>query len=381
VLLDFDAGKILIGHQTDRGFKIATSADVQLNPNSGSKLLVSLMGGGVSASLNGTAVLGQIYYSHVTGGDVGLIVNEGTSWFGEAEARTNDPSYVDGDDTLIAAQSVFGSIATPMPLTQDQLAPIAVEAYRRIGEVLSPEHMSIAFADLSFEIVDLPDDMLALVHGLRILVDGTAAGHGWFIDTTPQDDTEFRISREDGVLVAVPSSEAHGSIDLMTVLMHEIAHVFGFDHDTTSALMGSTLDTGTRVLPSTLLEGETAVSSPGDFDGNAIFAQSSQGPAALNASAQPGSAPASAPGMALFDLRSGKVELHPLPDAARPGTERAPANGEDFTVPATPLAIVFDTELEARKPKQDDTGKQDEGLLTFDLIRSPLTSGLGALVK
>jgi hypothetical protein len=79
-----------------------------------------------------------------------------------------------------------------------------------------------------------------------VWLDATAAGHGWFIDETPEDDSEFRAHGPDGVFQAKPNSEAAGAIDLLSVVTHELGHVLGLD---SHELLSPTLDTGLRVLP------------------------------------------------------------------------------------------------------------------------------------
>ena len=50
------------------------------------------------------------------------------------------------------------------------------------------------------------------------------------------------------MLTATPRSEAFGRMDLLTVVMHEIGHVLGFDHDDAAqyAVMRDELEAGTR---------------------------------------------------------------------------------------------------------------------------------------
>jgi hypothetical protein len=52
-----------------------------------------------------------------------------------------------------------------------------------------------------------------------IFIDADAAGYGWFVDETPEDDVEF----------ATADSEADGKMDLLTAVMHELGHVLGFE--------------------------------------------------------------------------------------------------------------------------------------------------------
>jgi hypothetical protein len=104
--------------------------------------------------------------------------------------------------------------------------------------------------EVSFKITDLDGLTLGNTIGTTVLIDIDAAGHGWFVDTTPYDDTEFRRQNTDSELLATASSSAFGDMDLLTVVMHEIGHVLGFEdldpEDHPHDLMSSTLTTGVR---------------------------------------------------------------------------------------------------------------------------------------
>jgi hypothetical protein len=87
-----------------------------------------------------------------------------------------------------------------------------------------------------------------------LLIDSTAAGRGWFVDTTPAVHEEFTQSGTSEELVATssPNNPAYGRIDLLTVVMHELGHVLGLDHDDPTVdaqdLMSATLAPGVRHL-------------------------------------------------------------------------------------------------------------------------------------
>src|SRR5262249_41538995 len=86
---------------------------------------------------------------------------------------------------------------------------------------------------------DLPGATLGLASGQTIWLDGNAAGWGWFVDRTPWEDSEFTTPGDQG---------EQGRMDLLTVLMHELGHVLGLDHDA-GGVMAETLSPGTRLLP------------------------------------------------------------------------------------------------------------------------------------
>jgi uncharacterized repeat protein (TIGR01451 family) len=106
----------------------------------------------------------------------------------------------------------------------------------------------------TLEIADLKSDKLALTTSTKIQLDGDAAGYGWFVDPTPQDDSKFALPIFDREFQADLESDAFGHIDLLTVLMHAYGAVAGIEEskavDTMQAwLMKSWLPTGVRRVP------------------------------------------------------------------------------------------------------------------------------------
>jgi len=81
-----------------------------------------------------------------------------------------------------------------------------------------------------------------MASGNTIYLDVNAAGWGWFLDATPHDDSEFTTPGNQG---------EQNHMDLLTVLMHEMGHVLGLDHDA-RGVMQETLAPGTRLSPSLL---------------------------------------------------------------------------------------------------------------------------------
>ncbi len=132
-------------------------------------------------------------------------------------------------------------------LTNAQLQPIITEALHRWEQLVGD---STALQGVTFQISNTQDaDDLGETYGSTVIINPTAAGHGWFVDPTPADDTEF-VASATGELLATSGSAA-GRMDLLTVVMHELGHVQGVeyvnhDHD----LMSIALSVGVRRLPS-----------------------------------------------------------------------------------------------------------------------------------
>jgi hypothetical protein len=142
-------------------------------------------------------------------------------------------------------------------LTYDQLDAIIEEAKDRWAESLGTNVIGQAALDqVTFQIVNFGDLTLGKAIGAAVLIDLDAAGWGWFVDTTPVNDVEFGLSLSDIEKMALATSPAFGRMDLLTVVMHELGHVLGYqDLDSSSdTLMAGTLDAGTRRLSDSTAE-------------------------------------------------------------------------------------------------------------------------------
>jgi hypothetical protein len=82
----------------------------------------------------------------------------------------------------------------------------------------------------------------------RVVVDVSAAGNGWYVDTTPGSDSEFDWSG--AVMQARAGSAAAGRMDLLTVVLHEMGHFAGWGELDPAThpddLMALTLGAGVR---------------------------------------------------------------------------------------------------------------------------------------
>ena len=67
----------------------------------------------------------------------------------------------------------------------------------------------------------------------HITIDTDAAGHGWFVDPTPNDNSEFTHAQNAAGtdLLTDPSNAAAGHLDLLTTVTHEMGHVLGLPDD------------------------------------------------------------------------------------------------------------------------------------------------------
>jgi ELWxxDGT repeat protein len=143
--------------------------------------------------------------------------------------------------TVEASAPAKGSAA---PLTGRELAPIVAEAQRRLAMACGSQILA-SMADVKIQVADLPGDLLGEAVGKTILIDRDAARHGWFVDPTPNDDSEFTRIASD-VLTARKGGGIDKRVDLLTTVMHEMGHVLGYDHTDDEGLMNPRLRLGVR---------------------------------------------------------------------------------------------------------------------------------------
>ena len=264
--------QVLIGHYTDRhGWTIDASFDKVINANKDYELTVTLKGSTVSVYLDDQALLGHVFNAVTVDGDFGLLSRDGTSKFDTVTVATNDPALTPEPETLLAASAPSAPAPADATVDAATLAAVVDAAIARwAASGLVSEADLAVLEDVTFGITDLDGLILGSTSGNRVLIDIDAAGFGWFIDSTLADDLEFDTDLGDGTLFAT-AGEAQGRMDLLTVVMHEIGHVFGFDHDDAevAALMDDTLEAGTRAL---LPASDTAGVSGASAESEAVVA-------------------------------------------------------------------------------------------------------------
>ncbi|TWU03197.1 Ig-like domain-containing protein [Neorhodopirellula pilleata] len=142
-------------------------------------------------------------------------------------------------DPLTAAATATSDTCHAV-LSNEQLAPIVAEAIERLAATgLNGEQIE-QLRSTPVEIADLEDDLLGLASPDSIQIDINAANHGWYVDPTPSVDDDNQSDENFA-----------DSMDLLTVIMHEMNHVLGHVEHSEIAddLMNAVLPTGTRRLP------------------------------------------------------------------------------------------------------------------------------------
>lgn len=137
-----------------------------------------------------------------------------------------------------------GQVADQTGLSQEAVDAIAAEAKQRwVDSGLSQEQVD-ALNSITYRIEDLGGERLGAVEGTIVTIDDDAAGRGWFVDATPEDDAEFTSP----LSATIPPA----GIDLLSVILHEQGHILGLDHEDASSdsVMSAIFHEGQRHLPS-----------------------------------------------------------------------------------------------------------------------------------
>jgi hypothetical protein len=193
----------------------------------------------------------DVGYMGFTGGTGGLTaIQDVQSWTVQttlAKHDSNPQQAADGAATGGGAE----------PLTAAELAPVVKEAVAEWAAAGLSAAQVAQLERVRFEIGGINGGVLGLttLGSTVVTLDATAAGHGWFVDTTPADNSDFARQIGATEFQADPSSAAFGRMDLLTVVEHELGHVLGLSslnpqvvpHD----LMTETLATGVRRLVGT----------------------------------------------------------------------------------------------------------------------------------
>jgi hypothetical protein len=173
-------------------------------------------------------------------------------------------------------------------LTQSQLDSVVAAAIAQWEAAGASASQLAALHATTFSVADLSGNTIGEEGSpSHITIDINAAGHGWFVDPTPADNSEFTHAQNAAGtdLLTDPTTAAAGHLDLLTAVSHELGHVIGLDDSTAPGdindLMYISLVDGERRLPGAA---DVAQANAIEAKANASLAQVIE--AALPSSAQ-----------------------------------------------------------------------------------------------
>jgi hypothetical protein len=245
--LAFTAG---VGTKTVQGMDNTPPFQYPLSGLSAASVAVASMAGQLGAD-GGWAVL---YGSDaVTSARLKLAVDEDLKRDSERAHTTESMSYLVFQDTALrledAADSrVRNGAAAELTLdAAERLLQRALALWDVADDTLSLRDGS---GKLQLQIRDLPSDEIARATVDGLWLDADAAGVGWFVDATPEENEEF-LRDIDGTWFAHRGGLAADQVDLLSVLAHELGHLRGLGHEHGDAhqVMSPTLPLGVRRLP------------------------------------------------------------------------------------------------------------------------------------
>ena len=154
-----------------------------------------------------------------------------SSKFNSSQINSREVSF----PSSIPSEQLFSSHSQIHNSTPQIINELNNSATNIWSDLLQPETQ----LDINFQITDLPTGQLAeaTITGFDssgkpnsgiILIDHDANGVGWFIDETPLDNSEFINQNLASYFLADPESAANGKYDLLTTVLHELAHLYGF---------------------------------------------------------------------------------------------------------------------------------------------------------
>jgi hypothetical protein len=157
-------------------------------------------------------------------------------------------------------------------LTSAELQPILAKAVLDVEHAFDVAPDNPLLSQIDIRLTTLQSGILGITFGHTIWLDQTAAGYGWFVDFSPQSDAIFGAAVNGQDRLAAPSSLAGARMDALTVVEHELHHLFGqgsvastmLAHD----LMTATLTPGVRrtaaetLLPAPFTVAPTGTDTP-----------------------------------------------------------------------------------------------------------------------
>jgi hypothetical protein len=215
VTIDAASNQVAIGHYTKKsGWVNDAVASKDIVGGTEYNLGISVKATTVSVTVNGQAIVGHAFNAVAVDGDFGLLATTGQASFDDVKIKTSDRAFAAAPGSnMLASDSMLVS-ESASTLTQAELDSAAVTAMTGWMELMGDADPRLAgFGDVQISVGDLAGDTLGYAEGRTVWIDRDAAGYGWSING--------------------------GTMDLATVVSHELGHVLGFKHEDEGVMQGS----------------------------------------------------------------------------------------------------------------------------------------------
>jgi hypothetical protein len=154
---------------------------------------------------------------------------------------------------IAAAGGIDGSSPGETHLTQAELnAAVQSGLEHWVAAGISADQLNL-LEHVTYEVGAVPTGWLGASTPGHVSISADAAGYGWFIDPTPNDNSEFSNVVSARQAFTDPDQAPAGHMDLLTTVMHEMGVQLGlsdaYDPAASSDLMFVELTAGERRLP------------------------------------------------------------------------------------------------------------------------------------
>ena len=171
----------------------------------------------------------------------------------------SEPGYVGKDQAIFMAEfegkryKIIANVVVSMTINENDPQCPAPQLIKVTKPSTGDSGYGTGYnlASVSVNFADLPGGAVGQAVGNTITLDTNAAGHNWFIDTTPADNSEYLPTSNPYEWLAKEGTAAYGKMDMLSVLLHEYGHALGIEHSADNHdYMATTLTPGVRRMPS-----------------------------------------------------------------------------------------------------------------------------------